>query len=326
MKICVFGAGAIGGLIGARLAQAGEEVTLIARGAHLEAMRRNGLTLQSEGRTTIAQIAATDDPRAAGPQDVVFLAVKAPGLGAVAAAIGPLLGPETTLVTAMNGIPYWYFHRHPGPHADRRIACLDPDGSLWRLLAPERVVGCVVYPAAVIEAPGRVRHDFGNRLMLGEPDGSDSPRAKRLAEALIRAGFKAPLRRRIRDDIWLKLWGNLSLNPVSALTHGTLKAIAEDPGTRAVVRRMMVEAQSVGEALGARFDVDIETRIGWAADVGEHRSSMLQDLEQGRPMEIDALVTAVIELGGLVGIETPFIDAVRALVVQRARLAGCYPS
>jgi len=246
-------------------------------------------------------------------------------VAAIATAMQPLLGPETAVVTAMNGVPWWYFYKLEGPHEGYRIRCVDPDGTLWRLIPGERCLGCVVYPAAEVVAPGVVEHYYGNRFMLGEPDGSKSVRATRLSDALTRAGFKAPVRPRIRDDIWVKLWGNLSFNPVSALTSGTLAGIANDPGTRAVVRRMMVEAEAIGTALGVKFGVDIETRIGWAADIGEHRTSMLQDLELGRPMEIDALLTAVAEMGDLVGVDTPFIDAVLALVIQRARMAGCYP-
>ncbi len=325
MKICIFGAGAIGGLIGARLAAAGETVTLIARGPHLEAIRRDGLTLKSAGQTIVTRPHATDDPAEAGPQDAVILTTKAHSLAAAAPAMAPLLGEGTTIVTAMNGIPYWYFHKHGGPHDGRRLLSLDPDGGLWRHLPPERVLGCVVYPAATVEAPGVVRHEYGNRFMLGEPDGAKSARADKVAAAFSRGGFKAPVRPRIRDDIWLKLWGNLSFNPVSALTHATLATIAGDPGTRGLVRRLMAEAEAVAQALGVRFQVDIETRIGWAAKVGPHKTSMLQDLEFGRPMEIDALVTAVVEMGDLVGVDTPFLDAVLALVAQRAREAGCYP-
>jgi len=325
VKICIFGAGAIGGLLGAKLCAAGEEVTLIARGAHLAAIEERGLKLTWSGGELVVRPRATADPRAAGEQDAVILTLKAHSVPAIAPAIGPLLGPATTVVTAMNGIPYWYFYKHGGPHEGRRLDSVDPGGALWRLIPPERAIGCVVYPAATVEAPGAVRHDYGNRFMLGEPDGSLSARAKALSQALGNAGFKAPVRPRIRDDIWLKLWGNLSFNPVSALTHATLATMAADPGTRNLVRGMMAEAQRVGEALGARFEVDIETRIGWAGDVGEHKTSMLQDLERGRPMEIDALVGAVAELGDLAGVDTPLIDAVLALAIQRAREAGCYP-
>jgi 2-dehydropantoate 2-reductase len=325
MKICIYGAGAIGGLLGAQLARAGEEVTLIARGPHLAAIRENGLTLRIEGAEHNVRVAATDRPAEAGPQDVVIVTVKAHGVAPIAEAMQPLFGPDTSVVTAMNGIPWWYFHKLGGPHEGRRIQCLDPDGRLETLIPGERVIGCVVYPAAEVVAPGIIQHGYGNRFMLGEPDGSKSARAVRLSEAMGKAGFKAPVRPRIRDDIWVKLWGNLSFNPVSALTHATLDVIAGDPGTRAVIRRMMVEAQGVGEALGVKFGVDVDTRIGWAADVGAHKTSMLQDLELGRPMEIDALVTAVAEMGDLAGIDTPTIDMILALVIQRAREAGCYP-
>ncbi|MFZ5792369.1 MAG: 2-dehydropantoate 2-reductase [Pseudomonadota bacterium] len=325
MKICIYGAGSIGGLLGAKLAHAGETVALIARGAHLQAIRTEGLVLLSEGEEILARVSATDDPAEAGPQDVVFLTVKTPALRAIANKLAPLLGPETMVVTAMNGVPWWYFYGLEGPYRDRNIACLDSDGLLKRAIEARRLIGCVVYPAAEVVEPGLVRHDYGNRFMLGELDGARNARIETLARALGRAGFKASVRTRIRDDIWVKLWGNLSFNPVSALTQATLGDIAGDPGTRSVIRGMMAEAEAVGRALGVEFGVDIETRIGWTADIGAHKTSMLQDLERGRPMEIDALLTAAIEMGDLVGIETPLMDAVHALVVQRARLAGCYP-
>jgi 2-dehydropantoate 2-reductase len=325
MKICVYGAGAIGGLLGARLAQAGEDVTLIARGNHLAAIEKNGLSLTSEGREITVRPFATDDPRKAGEQDHVILAMKATGLRAILGAVDPLLGPRTTLVSAINGIPWWYFHKASGAFEGRRLASIDPDGALWRGLDPNRAIGCVVYPAARIAAPGHIVHEYGNRFMLGEPDGEKSPRIAALSQALTKAGFKAPIRPRIRDDIWLKLWGNVSFNPVSALTGATLKTIAEDQGTHALVRTMMLEAERVASALGVKMGVDVDTRIGWARDVGEHKTSMLQDLESGRRMEIDALVAVVAELGDLVAVDTPTIDAVLALVTQQARLKKCYP-
>ncbi len=325
MKITIYGAGAIGGLLGFHLADVGADVTLIARGPHLAAMRDKGLTLVSdEGSRTVA-VRAVQDPAEAGPQDFVLITLKATGVGAIAQPMQPLLGPETCVVTAQNGIPWWYFHALEGPFRDRRVESVDPDGRLWSLIAPKRCLGCVVYPAADIVSPGVVRHVYGNRFMLGEPGGGKSERALALSKALTQAGFKAPVRPRIRDDIWLKLWGNLSFNPLSALTGATLEQMAGDPGVRAVVATMMEEAKAVGEALGVRFGVDVETRIGWAADVGAHKTSMLQDLELGRPMEIDALVTVVAEMGDIAEIETPTIDSVLALVRQRARLAGCYP-
>jgi len=326
MKICIYGAGAIGGLLGVKLALSGQEVTLIARGPHLAAIQAKGLRLISGGEELLARPRALEDPTAAGPQDYVIIAVKTTGVGAIAEGMAPLLGPETAVVTAMNGIPWWYFWRQEGPWRDRQLSTIDPDGRLWRAIPPERCVGCVVYPAAEILEPGVVRHVYGNRFMLGEPDGKKSQRVEDLSAALTAAGFKAPVRPNIRDDIWLKLWGNLSFNPVSALTHGTLAGMANDGNVCAVVRVMMVEAERVARSLGVDLSVDVDTRIGWAKDVGEHKTSMLQDLEQGRPMEIDALTGVVAEMCDLVGIETPMIDTILALVRQRARVAGSYPA
>jgi 2-dehydropantoate 2-reductase len=228
------------------------------------------------------------------------------------------------VVTAQNGVPWWYFHGIAGPFAEHRIASVDPDGRLWDRIGPERAIGCIVYPAAEIDAPGTVRHIDGDRFTLGEPSGESTARIGALAQALVKAGFKAPIRPRIRDEIWVKLWGNLSFNPVSALTGATLEQIAADDETRALVRAMMLEGQAIGEALGVRFPVDVDKRIAGAAAVGAHKTSMLQDLERGRPMEIDALVGSVQELGRLTGKPTPTIDAVLALVRARASLAGCY--
>ena len=322
MKICIYGAGAIGGYVGAMLSRAGADVSLIARGPHLAAIRENGLRLKSAEDDFTVHPRATDDPSELGPQDYVLLTLKAHGVRAVADAMQPLLGPDTTVVTAQNGIPWWYFYKHGGPLDGRRLESVDPGGRLWELIPPERCLGCVVYPSAEIEAPGRVRHGYGNRFMLGEPDGSKSERAQALSKLLNGSGLKAPVRPKIRDDIWVKLWGNLSFNPVSALTGGTLAEIAHDPGTHALVAGRKTEAEAVGEALGVKFGVDVETRIGWAADLGAHKTSMLQDLERGRPMEIEALVGVVSELGRLAERPTPLIDAVLALVRQRARLAG----
>jgi 2-dehydropantoate 2-reductase len=238
--------------------------------------------------------------------------------------MAPLLKEDTAIVAAMNGVPWWYFHDLEGAYRDTRLASVDPDGRVWDNLHPRRAIGCIVYPAAEITRPGVVTHTYSNRFDLGEPDGARSPRVTALSQAMIKAGLKAPVRPRIRDDIWVKLWGNLSFNPVSALTQATLVKIATDPGTRGVIRRMMEESEQVANALGIKFGIDVETRIGWAADVGEHKTSMLQDLELGRPMEIDALLSVVTEMGDLVGIDTPLLDAILALVIQRARVAGCY--
>lgn len=324
MKICVFGAGAIGGYLAVRLANAGQEVSVVARGPHLAAIREKGLRLRIDGGEEVAHVAATDNAADLGPQDYVIITLKAHSVPPIADKIAPLIGPDTAIVTGMNGVPYWYFHGLGGDHEGRRVEAVDPGGAVSAALPPSQVIGCVVYPACEIDEPGVIRHVDGDRFTLGEPDGSKSERIEKLAEALKAAKFRAPVRPRIRDEIWIKLWGNLAFNPISALTGATLEQICADEGTRAVARSMMVEAQGIAEALGVRFAIDVDKRIEGAAAVGAHKTSMLQDLELGRPMEIDAIVTAVQELGRLVGHQTPAIDAVLALVRQRARLAGCY--
>jgi 2-dehydropantoate 2-reductase len=322
VKVCIYGAGAIGGYLGVELAQSGVEVTLIARGPHLEAIRAKGLTLLVGDERKVARLAATDDPAEAGPHDYVILGLKAHSVPPIVGAMAPLLGPDTAVVTAQNGVPWWYFHAFPGPHENHRVDSVDPGGIVWDTLGAERAIGCVVYPSCEIVEPGVVRHIDGKRVMLGEPDGSKSARVVRLSRALTKAGLKAPVRARIRDDIWLKLWGNCSFNPVSVLTLSTLEQMTSHPPTRDVIRRIMTEAEAVATALGVTFPVDVETRIDWGANVGAHKTSMLQDLERGRPMEIDALVAAVSELGRLVGVGTPTLDAVLALTQLRADLAA----
>ena len=324
MKICIFGAGAIGGYLGAKLAQADAEVSLVARGPHLEAMRTRGLTLIEDGNETTVEVAASDDPAALGPQDYVIITLKAHSVPAVVDRIAPLLGPETCVVSAVNGVPWWYFHGLGGEHEGTRLQTVDPGGRQWDGFGPERALGCVVYPAAEVPEPGVIHHIEGNRFLLGEPDGAKSDRAKALSAVMTEAGLKAPVRGRIRDDIWLKLWGNLSFNPISALTGATLDVLTTDPGVRSVVRQMMVEAQAIGEALGAKFPIDVDRRIEGGKAVGAHRTSMLQDLDSGRPMEIDALVGSVQELGQLTGLPTPAIDTVLALIRLKARTAGLY--
>ena len=321
MKICIFGAGAIGGYLGAELALSGFEVTLIARGPHLEAMQKNGLTLLIGGEKKVAKAACTSDPAEAGPQDYVILTLKAHSVSSIVDKILPLLGPDTAVVTVQNGIPWWYFYKLPGPWEGQRLETVDPGGRIWNTLGPQRAIGCVAYPSCEVIEPGVVQHINGRRLMVGEPDGSKSKRVVSLSEALTVAGFKAPVRKKIRDDIWLKLWGNLSFNPMSVLTHATLEQMTGDKATRGVIREMMLEAKALATALGVKFAVDVDTRIGWAADVGPHKTSMLQDLDKGRPMEVDALVTAIAEMGRLVEVPTPTIDVVLALVTLRARLA-----
>jgi 2-dehydropantoate 2-reductase len=326
MKICIFGAGAIGGFIGAKLAAKGEaEVSLVARGAHLAALHEKGLTLRSKDGERTIRVNASGDPAALGVQDTVILALKAHSVPGVLDSLKPLFGPDTALVTAQNGVPWWYFYRHGDAHEGRRVEAVDPGGKIWNAIGPERAIGCVVYIAAEMDAPGVIHHVEGDRLPLGEPSGEKTERVHKLSRLLVSAGIRAPIRPDIRNDIWVKLWGNVSLNPISALTGGTLADITGDPGTRAVVRTMMVEAETIAAALGVKFPIDVDKRIAGAAEVGAHKTSMLQDLELGRPMEIDALVAAVQELGILTGTPTPAIDLVLALVRQRARLAGCYP-
>lgn len=325
MKICIFGAGAIGGYMGVKLAQAGAEVSLVARGPHLAAMQAGGLTLIEEGgeRVTVP-VRASDNPADLGPQDYVIVTLKAHSVPPVVPRMAPLIGDHTTIVSGVNGVPWWYFHKLGGPLEGRRLASVDPGDAQWNGFGPDRVLGCVVYPAAEVEEPGVIRHIEGNRFSLGEPDGSKSDRATRLSEALQAAGLKAPVRPRLRDEIWVKLWGNLSFNPISALTHATLDVLCTDPGTRAVARGMMLEAQAIAEALGVKFPIDVDRRIDGGAAVGAHRTSMLQDLLAARPMEIDALVASVQELGHLTKTPTPTIDTVLALVRLRAKVAGLY--
>lgn len=324
MKICIFGAGAIGGYMGAKLAQAGADVSLVARGPHLAAMRENGLTLIEETGETTVKVTASDDAADLGPQDYVIVTLKAHSVPPVVPKMQPLIGPDTTIVSGVNGVPWWYFHKIGGPLEGTRLESVDPGNAQWDGFGPDRVLGCVVYPAAEVARPGVVRHIEGNRFSLGEPDGSRSERALRLSAALSEAGLKAPVRPRLRDEIWVKLWGNLSFNPISALTHATLDVLCTDPGTRAVARAMMVEAQQIAEALGVKFPISVDRRIDGGAAVGAHRTSMLQDLEAGRPMEIDALVRSVAELGNITNIPTPTINTVLALVTLRAKTAGLY--
>ena len=326
MKVCIYGAGAIGGYMAVELADAGNaEVTCIARGPHLAAMRENGLRLvREDADDKVVAVNCTDDPAEAGPQDIVIVTLKAHSAAAVADQMAPLFGPETAVVTAQNGVPWWYFYKLEGAHEGTRVASVDPGNRQWDLIGPERAIGCVVYPAAEITAPGVIRHEYGNRFTLGEPSGEKTERVQALSALLSDAGFRAPVRPRIRDEMWVKLWGNVSLNPISALTGGTLAQMIDDPDVCGVIRSVMLEAQAVGEALGVKFAIDVDKRIAGARDVGEHKTSMLQDLELGRPMEIDALVASVQELGRIVEVPTPDIDTVLGLVRQRARLAGCY--
>ncbi len=319
-KICVFGAGAIGGYVGARLAQKGEaEVSLVARGPHLAAIKANGLTLKQGGETFIMHPRVTADPAELGPQDFIILGLKAHAVTGVINALQPLIGKNTAILFAQNGLPWWYFYRHGGPHDGHRLESVDPGGEIWNRLGPERALGCVVWQAAEIEAPGVIAHHYGDRMPIGEPSGEKTARAVELGRLLTEAGIKSPVRPNLRNEIWLKLWGNLSFNPVSILTNGTLEGLASDPGTSRVIRTMMEEARAVAEALGVTFAVPIEERIAMAARVGAHRTSMLQDVEAGRPAELDALLGAVVELAALTGISTPGLKLVYDLAKFRSR-------
>lgn len=326
MRICVFGAGAIGGYVAARLAMAGRtKPVLIARGAHLDAIRSEGLTLSEGGKETTIAVEASTAAVDFGEQDYVLLALKAHSIAPALDAITPLLGPETAVVTMQNGLPWWYFYRHGGALDGTRLAAVDPDGAIWERLGSERAIGSVVYIAAEVAAPGIIRHVSGTRLSLGEPSGEKSERLRALSTELVAVGLQAPVRPDIRNEIWVKLWGNLSFNPVSALTGYTLEQIVDDLDSHGVVRAMMLEAQAIAERLGMRFPIDIDKRIAGARQVGAHKTSMLQDLERGRALEIDALVTAVQEVGKLAGVATPTIDIVLALTRSLAAARGCNP-
>jgi len=323
MQICIFGAGAIGGYMGAKLAQAGADVSLVARGPHLAAITDKGLTLIEADRDPVTvKVNASENPTDLGPQDYVIVTLKAHSVPAVVPKMQPLIGENTTIVSGVNGVPWWYFHKIGTDLEGTRLETVDPGHTQWDGFGPNRVLGCVVYPAAEVSQPGTIKHIEGNRFSLGEPDGSKSERAVALSQALSAAGLKAPVRPRLRDEIWVKLWGNLSFNPISALTHATLDVLCTDSGTRAVAKGMMLEAQEVAEKLGVKFPIDVERRIDGGAAVGAHRTSMLQDLNAGRPMEIDALIGSVQELGRLTKTPTPTIDTVLALTRLRARTAG----
>ena len=325
MKIAVVGAGAIGGYLGAKLARAGEDVTFIARNRNLEVICANGfrLILEDGSEEHAPTARAVQHMAEAGPQDVVLLTVKAHQVGDLLPELRELFGPQTVLVTMINGIPWWYFHKLPGAHEGLGLESVDPGGRLAAHIEPERIIGSVVYPAAELVAPGVVKLIEGNRFTLGELDGSRSERITELSTVMMRAGFKAPVAKDIRSEIWVKLWGNLSFNPISALTHATLEDICRFPATRALASRMMLEAQTVAEALGVRFKITLEQRIAGAEAVGAHKTSMLQDVEHGRALELEALVGSVVELGRITGIATPTIEAIHAATSLLGRsLAG----
>jgi 2-dehydropantoate 2-reductase len=313
MKICVIGAGAIGGLLAAKLAEAGEEVGVVARGAQLKAIREHGLVLREKDKDIVARVAASDRIADLGELDLIVLGMKAHQVAAVAPEVGSILGPRTLVLTAQNGIPWWYFFKHGGPREGVRLQSVDPGGVIADHLPIDRVIATVVYPAAEIERPGVIRHVEGNRFSLAEIDGAKSERLSTISEIFGGAGFKAPVVTDVRTEIWTKLLGNLSLNPISALTHATLQDICRYPKTRALVMEMMREALAVAEAFGIRLRISLEKRIAGAESVGAHKTSMLQDVENGRVLEADALIGSVIELARMADVATPHIDAIYAV-------------
>jgi 2-dehydropantoate 2-reductase len=324
MKACVYGAGAIGGWIGARLAQVGCQLSAVARGATLEALRRQGLRLQQDDRLLATSVRASDNPEKLGPQDLVIVAVKAPAMAEVAASMAPLLGPETIVLTAMNGVPWWFFEGFGGPYQGTRLKSVDPEGRIAAALPASHIIGCVVHASCSVDAPGRVRHHFGNKLILGEPSGEKTPRVRALAELLAGAGFEAVLSEQIQKDTWYKLWGNMTMNPISAITGATTDRVLDDELVRGFVNQVMLEAKEIGARIGIPIAQQPQDRHEVTRKLGAFKTSMLQDVEAGRPVELDALVTVVRELGQLTGVPTPFTDALLGLARLHAQVRGLY--
>ncbi|MEU4093375.1 2-dehydropantoate 2-reductase [Streptomyces sp. NPDC026673] len=319
MKIAVLGAGAIGAYVGAALHRGGADVHLIARGEHLQAIRAHGVRVNSPRGDFVARPHATDDPKEIGPVDYVFLGLKAHSYPTSGSLISPLLGERTAVVAGQNGIPWWYFHKLTGPYEGRRIEAVDPDGATSEVLPPERAIGCVVYPATVIEAPGVIRHLEGTRFSIGEPGGGVSDRCTALSEAMIAGGLKCPVEPNLRDDIWIKLMGNVAFNPISALTRATMVDICRHPPTRRLVTHLMEETLDIAARVGSTPDISIEKRLRGAEGVGHHKTSMLQDLEAGKQLELDAIVTAVVEMADISGADAPHLRAVHAATDLLAR-------
>ncbi len=325
-KVCIYGAGAIGGMIAAALVEAGADVSLVARGPHLEAIRSKGLIYRRGGEDRTYRVTATDNPADLGVQDYVIITLKAHSVPPIVNLFSPLLGPDTAIVSAVNGLPWWYFHQAgTGTALDNKwLETVDPGGAQWKTFGPERAIGCVVYPACSIPEPGVIQHVSGDRFSLGEPDGSATPRLETLSKMMIAGGLKAPRKPKLRDELWIKLWGNCSFNPVSALTGASLDLIGGDAACRSVVRSIMLECKAVGEAVGARFAVDVEKRIDGGAEIIGHKPSTRQDVELGRPMELDALTSVVLEIARRLDIATPTMDTVSALVRMQGEVLGLY--
>jgi 2-dehydropantoate 2-reductase len=326
MKICIYGAGAIGGYLGSQLQKSGVPVSLVVQGADLNAIRQNGLKIRSGGSEQSVEMQVTDNPGDLGPQDCVILAMKAHETWAAAEQLAPLLGADTMVVTIQSGVPWWYFYGLPGQYTNMRLESVDPGDRQWRAIGPERVIGCTPYIVVEKAGPGVIEHIEGENLGLGEPDRRETDRVKGLAKLFTDAGLKPRIYPEIRNDIWLKLWGNLSFHPISALTRAPLDAIALDPATRSVARNMMQEAERIGRRLGVHFRVDIERRINSAAELKGQRTAMLQDLERGETLELDPVLSAVQEMGRIVDLDTPYIDCVLGLTKEMGRIAGVYPA
>ena len=324
MKVCIYGAGAIGGWIGSGVARAGCSVSVVARGATLDALQLHGLRLQQNGRVTSQAVASSASPAEFSVQDLVVLAVKAPSLPEVVQQIAPLLGPNTLVMTAMNGVPWWFLQGFGGALADQRLISVDPDGELARAIPAAQIIGCVVHASCSQEEPGLVQHHFGNTLILGEPSGVKTARVQQLASLLEKAGFEVPVSDQIQKDIWFKLWGNMTVNPISALTGATTDLIMADELVRGFISSVMLEAKEIGARIGIRIDQRPEDRHQITLKLGAFKTSMLQDVEAGKALELDALVAAVRELGQLTGAATPFTDALLGLARLKAQVHGLY--
>ena len=326
INICIFGAGAIGGYLGCCLSKAGANVSLIARGAHKEAIEKNGLRLISNENSENFNLKVTDNPKELNTQDYIILAVKAHAISNIVTSLQPLLNNKTTVLSAVNGLPWWYFYKANSQTKleNSHIESVDPNGLIWNTIDPKRALGCVVYPACEIEKPGVIRHIKGNRFSLGEPDGVNSERLKILSNLLIAGGLKAPQKKRIRDEIWIKLWGNCSFNPLSAITGASLDVIGNDQGSRMLITQLMEECQNVGQALGIKFNVSIEDRINGATSIIGHKPSTRQDIEMKRPLEIDPIMSAIIEIGQKLNIPTPMLKNINAILKLKADYLGLY--
>jgi 2-dehydropantoate 2-reductase len=325
VKVCIYGAGAIGGWLGVKLARAGCEVSVVARGATLEAIRARGLRLHENGETLAAPVRCSASPAELGPQDLVVVAVKAPAMAEVAQGIGPLIGPRTVVLTAMNGVPWWFFEGFGGQYAGTRLKSVDADGSIAQAVPAQHIIGCVVHASCSLDAPGEVRRQFGNKLIIGEPSGKKTDRAKDLAHVLEDAGFETVLSDQIQKDAWYKLWGNMTMNPISAMTGATTDRVLDDELVRGFIGKVMLEAKEIGARVGIPIEQQPEDRHQVTRKLGAFKTSMLQDVEAGKAVELDALVTVVKELGGLTGVATPYTDVLLGLSRLHARVHGLYP-